>query len=382
MTAETVLIAAFSGRALAQSARRAGYRPLVADAFGDDDMRRAAHDFRIVPGVMDGGFNTKTLISVLDALVDAAPSKPIGIVLGSGLEDKPQLWDLLDRRYGVIGCNGECVRTCKDPDIFFGALDELGISHPETQNYPPRDVTGWISKRTGGSGGRHIRMAETTSEARPRRYFQKRIDGERISASVVVASDGLTTAFSRQWVAPSANVPFRYGGAVSLADGSIPGEAKMLSAIDALTRAFELKGLVSFDFIVDGDTANLLEINPRPGATLDVFDDASGTLFAAHVATSKGASEIERRGGILNGAKAAALLHADRSGLELGDVSWPNWAADRGRTGTIVPQFAPLATVFAEAETSEAAEALARSRLAELESLIYETSKTVPQQGR
>ena len=33
----TVLIAGFSGRALAQSARRAGFRPLVVDCFGDAD---------------------------------------------------------------------------------------------------------------------------------------------------------------------------------------------------------------------------------------------------------------------------------------------------------------------------------------------------------
>ncbi len=35
--APAVLIAATSGRALAASARRAGYRPLVADFFGDHD---------------------------------------------------------------------------------------------------------------------------------------------------------------------------------------------------------------------------------------------------------------------------------------------------------------------------------------------------------
>jgi predicted ATP-grasp superfamily ATP-dependent carboligase len=374
MTGETILIAAFSGRALAQSARRAGYVPLVADAFGDTDMRKAAGDYRVVPGVMDGGFSGRTLISVLDAIVDASKTKPIGIVLGSGLEDKPMLWDALDRRYRVLGCSAETVRTCKDPDIFFGVLDELGITHPETQNYPPPDVTGWISKRVGGSGGRHIRVPQTRVEGRARRYFQKLVKGARISVSALITREGISTAFSQQWTAPSAALPFRYGGAVSLDDGSAPFQASMLATVEALARAFELKGLVSFDFIVDDTKAYLLEINPRPGATVDVFDDAQGTLIQSHIEACSGAASHERRGGTLDGRKAAAILHADRGPLTLGKFDWPEWTADRGATGTFVPHGAPLATVFAEGQTSDDAQALALARLAELESLIYEHS--------
>ena len=187
MTGETVLIAAFSGRALAQSARRAGYVPLVADAFADLDTRAAAHALEIIPDAMRTGIRAKPLIAALDALVAAAPSKPIGLVLGSGLEDKPRLWDILDKRYGVLGCNAEAVRACKDPQIFFPVLDELGIAHPETRMAPPEHPEGWITKRAGGSGGRHIRVATAASRTRPRRYFQHLVEGERISLSASCA---------------------------------------------------------------------------------------------------------------------------------------------------------------------------------------------------
>ena len=50
---QSVLIAAFSGRTLAQSARRAGYEPLVVDAFGDLDTREAAADLRVIDGAME-----------------------------------------------------------------------------------------------------------------------------------------------------------------------------------------------------------------------------------------------------------------------------------------------------------------------------------------
>ena len=375
MTAETVLIAAFSGRALAQSARRAGYVPLVADAFGDTDTRNAAHDVRVVDDAMATGFRAKTLIAALDALVASAPTNPIGLVVGSGLEDKLRLVEILDHRYTLLGCAPDVMRQCKDPLIFFPVLDELGIAHPETRVTPPADCSTWLTKRIGGSGGRHIRNCAATASAKPRRYFQKCIDGDRISVSALIAHDGIATSFSRQWTSPSAQMPFRYGGAVSLPESETPAAQTMLSAVDRLARAFDLKGLVSFDFIVDGDRPYLLEINPRPGATLDVFDDDQGTLFKGHIEASRG-EPLDRRGGDLTHARAAAILHADRGPLTLGNYDWPDWSADRGAVGTLVPEGAPLATVFGEADTPDAAVALARTRLATLESLLYERPKT------
>lgn len=375
MTGQTVLIAAFSGRALAQSARRAGFAPLVADAFGDLDTRVAAHDYRAIDGAMQRGFRAKPLLTALDALVANAPSKPIGLVLGSGFEDKPRLVDILNQRYGILGCSVEALLACKDPQIFFPVLNELSIAHPETRITPPHISTGWLSKRIGGSGGRHIRVCAANARAKPRRYFQQEITGARVSVHALIARDGISSGFSRQWVSPTVAQPFRYGGAVTVTEDATPATATMLSTVDKLARGLELAGMVSFDFILTGATASLLEINPRPGATLDIFDDADGTLFKAHIEACLGQT-LERRGGDLAASKAAAILHADRGPITLGECVWPEWSADRGAPGTFIPQGAPLATAFATAGTPDAAEALARARLAELESLIYESSKT------
>ena len=349
--------------------------PLVADAFGDLDTQVAAQAFQIIPGAMRIGFRAKPLIAALDALVSAAPTKPIGLVLGSGLEDKPRLWDILDRRYGVLGCNGETVRACKDPRGFFPVLDELGILHPETSITPPDSPEGWITKRIGGSGGRHIRFATAASCAMPRRYFQRLIEGERISLSAVVV-DGIVNDFTRQWCAPSAGQPFRYGGAVSISYGNTPAEMEILGRVSDLSRTFKLRGLVSFDFVVRGDKVYLLEINPRPGGSLDVIDTIEGSRFHAHIAACRDGRMHYRDGSATIGARAAAVLHADRGALTLGNIDWPQWAADRGAPGTHIPLSAPIATVFASGDTPDAAEALARARLATLESLIYETSKS------
>jgi predicted ATP-grasp superfamily ATP-dependent carboligase len=371
VTGDTVLIAAFSGRALAQSARRAGYEPLVADAFGDLDTRDAATAFRAIDGAMQTGFHTKPLIQALDALASAARSPPVGLVLGSGFEDKPRLVAALAKRYRLLGSDAATYRSCKDPTAFFAKLEELGVAHPETQITPPADAAGWLTKRIGGSGGRHIRVCHETAKQRPRRYFQKQLFGERLSVGGVFASDGAHLALTRQWITPSPEQPFRFGGAVSMPDIDPALRQNLTNAATRVAYAFGLVGMASFDFIIAEGTPHLLEVNPRPGASLDVLDDANGDLFHAHAAAWLG-TPFSITPVPSQRARAMAVLHADRGPLTLGATPWPSWSADRGAMGTIIPKGAPLASVFADAASADEAQRLALARLAELEDLIYE----------
>ena len=376
MSGETVLIAAFSGRSLAQSARRAGFEPLVADAFGDLDTRRAAGDLRVLDGAMQTGFRTKPLIAALEDLSRSAQSKPIGLVLGSGLEDKPRLVAALASRFNLLGSGDRTYKACKDPQSFFTRLDTLGIAHPQTQTAPPPDPTGWISKRVGGSGGRHIRVCHGPQTAKRRRYFQKLIDGDRISVGGVFTPHGNTISLTRQWISPSAEHPFRFGGCVSTPELEDGLRGTIINAVNTIASDLKLRGMASFDFIVSGNgAANLLEINPRPGASLDVLDDSKGRMFAGHIAAWTGAG-LPHMDENTKYAKAMAILHADRGPVTLNAIDWPSWSADRAPPGTFIPQGAPLATALAEAPTADAAEALVRKRLAELEDLIYGHAKS------
>jgi predicted ATP-grasp superfamily ATP-dependent carboligase len=344
--------------------------PLVADAFGDLDTRDAAQAWRVIEGAVQTGFTTRPLVAALNALAEAAPTPPIGLVLGSGFEDKPQLITALAKRYRLIGAGAMTVKAVNEPASLFPALARLSIAHPETRRDPPAQGTGWLSKRIGGSGGRHIRVARGGQRPRPRRYYQRQIDGARLSVGAVFAADGPELALSRQWIAPSPEHPFRYGGAVSMPDVAPNLRSALFAAARRAGEHFALAGLASFDFIVADGAPHLVDINPRPGASLDVLDDDEGSLFRAHVAACEG-PRIPPVGQGVGPARAAAILHADRGAVKLGDIPWPVWSADRGAPGTHVPEGAPLATARAEAPTADAAERLARDRLAELQDLIY-----------
>lgn len=373
----TVLIAAFSGRALAQSARRAGYLPLVVDCFGDSDTRAAAHDIVCLPARVQIGFIKRPLITALEALAANAPTPPIGLVLGGGFECNPKLVAALAERFPLIGNTADTIRRVKDPSEFFGTLARLGIRHPETRLTPPDDPTGWLMKRIGGSGGLHIHHCPATFEPDPRRYFQREHAGDAISVLAIASPRGTAVALSGQWSSPRKRRPYRYGGAISGVHIDDDLEARVIDTSLMVLSKFDLVGLVSFDFVVHDGEPLLLEVNPRPGATLDIFDDATGSLFAAHVA----ACAHENPAMILKDrwrppqAAAAAYLYADQGALTVPHIAWPAWSADRPQPGTQIARGQPLATVTATALTSDEAENLCRERLSALAELVYESSK-------
>ncbi len=376
MTAQSVLIAAYSGRALAGSARRAGYVPLVVDAYGDTDTCRIAGGVRVLPDALHHGFRTNLLLQACSELVAASDSAPIGIVLGAGFEDRPAQIDDVAQVYPLLGCSAETVRRCNRPANFFDLLRQLGISHPETSLTPPAHGGGWLSKLVGGSGGTHIARCKPQPTAMPDRYFQREVAGRPLSALAITSDSGVAFAFSHQWASPAPRRPYRYGGAVGNVEIAPELEARLVDVMLSLCERLDLVGLVSFDFIVHDEDVLLVDVNPRPGATLDVLDDAHGTLFKAHLAVVRGEDPVDiLKHGWSPSTVAAAYLYADRGTLQVPEVSWPDWSADRPAAGATIAHHDPLATVFAEGVTPDAAETLCLERIAALEEMLYQTQK-------
>ena len=356
----SVLIAAISGRALAASARRGGYVPLVADFFGDEDTRALAERHVRLDTTIARGMIADELFAALETL--AATQRPVGTVCGTGFEDRPELLARVGERWGLLGNSAETVARVKDPLAFAALCSECDIPHPQTSLRQPTDPRGWLAKRRGGAGGTHITRVSDSKENGGLDYFQRRVDGT--SASALILADGrrsMVLGFSAQWSAPSPSHPFRYGGAVrpavlmpELAEG-------MTAAVERLVAAVPLVGLNSADFLVDGDAFWLLEINPRPGATLDIFEPADTSLFALHVDAIRGT--LPQRVPALAGAAASATVYTPFEIPSMPAVDWPEWAADRQNAGTGVSAGDPVCTVIAHANDPAAAKGLAEQRV-------------------
>ncbi len=273
----TVLIAAASGRALAMSARRAGYAPLVVDCFGDQDTIANADAHRRVSSAGGRGMQANDIFTALDAL--AAGRDPLGVVCGTGFEDRPDLLACIAQRWRLIGNDANTVAQIKNPLALAALCDRGRIPHPDTSTDPPQVPTGWLAKRIGGAGGSHIRLDGYAVPAPADFYYQRRVDGTPVSALVLAnGHSAMILGFSTQWSSPAPQRPFRYGGAARPAELAPEIADALAAAVRRLAALVPLVGLNSVDFLVEAPAFHLVEINPRPGATIDIFEFASQRL--------------------------------------------------------------------------------------------------------
>lgn len=366
-----MLIAALSGRSLASAAARAGYVPLVADLFGDSDTREVAAEVERVEGDLRRGLARRSLLSALVSL--AGGREPEGLVCGSGFESSPRLLSMLARRWLMLGNDPAVVDRLKDPVAFAALCGEFGIAHPEVSAKRPAELGSWLVKRAGASGGGHIRRGETVRRPAKSDYWQRRVEGRAVSAAFL--ADGRAArivAFTHQWTDPAPGAEFRYGGVVRLPPDDVPHRDAMVEAVEKFA-ALGLKGLNSADFLAGSNGCWLLEVNPRPGASLDVLTDRKGEMFHLHVEACRGS--LPRKAPEYDGFGAAMVVYAARDFAPVPDISWPRWAADRQVAGTRVRAGEPLCTVLANDTSPTLAEAAARERAVRIRTMLEDDAR-------
>jgi predicted ATP-grasp superfamily ATP-dependent carboligase len=361
----SLLIAAISGLQLAQAARHAGFVPLVADFFADSDTQESAHVCRKLDGNIRDGMRAAPLLSALRDLADRAPSPVLGFVYGAGFEDRPALLARIAKEWRLLGNDADTVARLKHPKSFFSALDRLGIPHPWISSSSPAEGAGWLAKRIGGAGGSHIVPSRVRRDA-SNVYFQERVEGRAVSALFVGnGRDARVLGFSEQWTAPIPKSPYRYGGAAQPA--SLPqGVARqMVSAVAAIVRSFDVVGLASADFLVQEGTAALLEINPRPGATLEIFDRGTRPLLAIHLdAIIDG--RLPSRTMKFDDAMASAIVYAPCRFSVPPGTKWPAWTQDRPKAAERIDKDRPICTVWAHGRTGAQARRLVEERICKI----------------
>lgn len=357
-----ILVVAISGRSLATAARNAGYRVLVADLFNDTDTCRLAERVAILPGSLQDGIDETEIVPNLRELVGR--DRPDALVYGSGFERRPELIDLLASAFPVAGNSAETVRRVKDPSSLASLCAGIGIPHPQIRYDVPEDRRGWLSKVPGGAGGSHVRPATSSGRSPPGSYFQRQVPGNGLSA-LFLADRGRAciVGYSRQWPSPSAASPFRYGGAVRLLRFSREKGREIGRWLDDLVARTGLVGLCSADFIDGPEGTFLLEINPRPGATLDIFDNDDKPLLTQHLRSVRGESiEVP----VFRGAVASAIAYASRPIRRFPELQWPPLTADHQRPGSELDAGDPVCTVLAQARSAAAAERAVKARISEL----------------
>ncbi len=361
------LIVALSGRILARAAARAGRPAVGVDAFADRDTCELARAWAQAPLDSDWNMDADAMLAAAERLCPGRHCH--GLVYGSGFEARPDLLRALAATRPLLGNRPEVLDVLANPIRFAAMLDELGIPHPVTVPTRPADPEGWLCKQAGACGGVHVRPLAEARDTDARSYFQRRVAGDEWSLLFLAnGEEAMPIGFNRPLApSPGARHPWRYAGAVRQPHGPERQTEAVLEAAAALTQRLGLKGLNGLDFMVGDQGWSLLELNPRPTATVELWDRAPlPPLFDLHVQACQG--RLPTHLPEAADSAATALVYADRPLQVPADFAWPRWCADLPEAGQAMTPGDPVCSVHAEHGTAAAAE---RAVLARREEILH-----------
>jgi uncharacterized protein len=282
-----VALAGLSARWLAQSAARAGLHVAALDIFGDRDTREAAELWFDIGA--EGGALVIDRARLVDALQRVARLPGLlGWIGGSGLEP---LMPQLCREAGLpryLGNDAEAIAAVREPRRWFALLDALRIAHPGVAFERPETAEGWLFKSSDGCGGTHIKAAnafDSTTDSTtgsPHGYFQRIGAGRSLSVLFIGAHGGAhLIGFAEQLTCALGELRFVHAGSIAPIELPPGLVAHVQQALDALCARTGLVGINSCDFLSDGTTFEVLEINARPSSTLALYETASPDAWPA-----------------------------------------------------------------------------------------------------
>jgi hypothetical protein len=368
-----VLIAGVSVRALAESAARAGVNVIALDAYGDLDLRRIARVVAI-PRAGDGRFD-QMHVARASRSIDAG-----AVAYVSSFENAPDAVETLARGRVLLGNSPAVLRRVRDPLALARALPKLGAHTPAVRASPPpaSDATRWLLKpRRSGGGHGIVRWARGMAVPRSS-IVQERIRGT--AGSIIFAADGahiVPLAITRQLSGDPAFGASGFAYCGSILEPHQPELFANASELAArIAREFSLRGVCGIDFIARGTIPYAIEVNPRPTASMELVERATGqSVWLAHVAgcTAALSNSSHAAGDSSSLAHGKAVLYARRP-VVLGDTT--RWLADDDvrdipAPGERIARGSPICTIFASGRTSALCYAAlvrrARIRFAEVE---------------
>jgi uncharacterized protein len=286
-----IAVASISARALAEAAAREGFGVVALDVFGDLDTVRAATRWQSIGAPQMLQLDGMLLLDALEQI--ARDDEAQGWIAGSGFEGQPELLAAASRRLPLIGNDAATVRRVRDPHVFFGALDAHGVAYPPVRYDAPADLRGWLRKDFAGCGGWQVQRAEQAGDHAlgATQYLQRWHDGAPMSATFIADGKrarmlGCNLQLSRE----VGRAPFAWRGVIGPLPVSDAVQVQVMAALQVLVGAFGLRGLCSLDFLLrePGPRVEVLEINPRPPASLDLYSSHGLPVIDAHLRACEG----------------------------------------------------------------------------------------------
>jgi methenyltetrahydromethanopterin cyclohydrolase len=346
---------------LAQAAHNAGFKPLVIDVFGDLDTQQYATDFKYLSAL-----TIEHLTPALDYFV-----KHYGVtqvVYGSGFEQHSDSLRYLASHFNLLGNSPETFDLLHDKPRFFATLKQLNIPYPETVFAPPDNTDNWLIKPLRGQGGVGIQRFRNSSQDLPTDvYWQKYQAGTQHSVLFLANGQHLQIiGFNTQWTVHDYSFPraawecsngaprpmemdgFIFAGIINHCPLADSHKAQITNWLTKLVPAFNLTGLNSLDFIHTNGTSTVLEINPRPPASMQLYDADLlrrhinvGATLVAHPPTQTGYTGYQ-------------IIYAEQDTRIPDGYLWQNGVMDIPAAGAICHTGQPICSIIAHQSQAHA----------------------------
>jgi len=358
-----------STRALADSAYRLGLQATCLDQYADADLTRKAHQVNQLSFDESG----RPLLAA-ESFRDIVGQAPW--IYTGPLENQSGWLATAAEGTRLYGNSATVTHRVRDihalADWLRAASAPMAMPGMRPIHDRPKRLAGWLWKTENSSGGWEVvkartRLSRRNDSAEPQSgYWQKRIIGP--AYGVTIASDGPNAVVigTCRSLHGAPGRPFAYAGS-SGPERSVHVRRmeNILGELAAeLTRSFGLRGLWNIDVVYEPrhDRWFLLEINPRPSASMEVLELAARqSLLEIHLAvfrdSGKGwlerANELKARLAQTRHQVTKRIVYAWRNlrltRHNLPDVCmepWPRQAffADIPHPGTCIPAGYPVMT--------------------------------------
>jgi predicted ATP-grasp superfamily ATP-dependent carboligase len=287
-----IFIIGASTRALADMAFRLGLKLGAFDQYADFDLAAKAAYLNQID--FDAAGRPMIAPRAFRELIGKSPW-----IYTGPLENQPGWLEEAAHGTHLWGNPTEVNRRVRDPFALSLWLDhqQFGINMPPMNrcNERPKILSKWLFKQFAASGGWDLVSARKAisgrclSEINSSSYWQMRIKGPAFGWSL--ASDGRQAAVLGvcRSLHGAPGRPFAYSGSA----GPVCSRQARLAKVafqelaTALTQEFGLRGLWNIDTVYDPMAGKfyLIEINPRPSASMEVLElAAQKSILAIHLA--------------------------------------------------------------------------------------------------
>ena len=322
---------------LAEAARKANLKPLVIDLFADIDMQGLAEDYCQVKSLA-----IEHIAPAIGYFVEKYAATEV--IYGSGLEYFPESVSYLDHRLTILGNDSVTFNRLLDKKSFFENLVQWDIQHPEVSFVKPGHAGEWLIKPLRGQGGLGIKRYQGNDADSLDVYWQKYQSG--YPQSVLFLADGKSlsvVSFNSQWsVSRGRDNDFAFSGIINDSCLNPAQKQKIAEWLRQLVALYQLKGVNTLDFIQDGENSYVLEINPRPSASMVLY---GGELINSHIQASRGCLADDRP--VQPGYSGYQIVYARQNLVIPEAFRWPEACSDIPETQAIINAAQPICSIIA-----------------------------------